>query len=201
MKKRLIFFTLFLVVSFLLIGCASKLPIETNVDEKVAHFSFTTQDQQTFGKDDLAGNWWIADFIFTNCTTACLPMSTHMAQLQDELIKEDLPVQLVSFTVDPNTDTPQVLKKYGESYGADFTRWTFLTGYDFDTIKKLSVKSFRAFLQAPEGQSDQFTHDTRLFLIDPEGKIVKGYDGLKSESVELIMKDLIILQEHQLIGE
>lgn len=184
----------------LLHGCAPKLPIETNIKEKVADFSFTTQDEENFGREDVIGSWWIADFIFTNCTTACLPMTANMAQLQNRLDEAQLDVQLVSFSVDPTFDTPEVLRDYGEEYNADFSRWSFLTGYDFDTIKQLSVKSFRAFLQEPEAGSDQFTHDTRLFLIDPEGNIVKGYNGLESKSVELIMEDLLTLEQHDLIN-
>lgn len=62
---------------------------------------------------DLEGKWWIADFVFTNCTTVCLPMTSNMAALQTK-IKED------DFSVDPDYDTPEVLTKYGESYGGKF---------------------------------------------------------------------------------
>lgn len=199
MKKKLFVLTSFILFVFLH-GCAPKLPIETDSTGKVAHFSFTNQHEETFSNDDLEGDWWIADFIFTNCTTACLPMTANMTQLQNRIAEENMPVQLVSFSVDPDFDSPEVLKQYGEKYGADFSSWSFLTGYDFKTIKQLSVKSFRAFLQEPEPGSDQFTHDTRLFLVDPDGNIIKGYNGLESESVELIMDDLLTLQQHNLIN-
>lgn len=183
----------------LLLGCAPKLPIETNVSEKVSSFDFITQDGEPLSRDDLEGSWWVADFIFTNCTTACLPMTANMAQLQQRLAEENINIQLISFSVDPDFDTPEVLKEYGEQYDADFSSWSFLTGYNFQTIKQLSVKSFRAFLQEPEPGSDQFTHDTRLFLVDPDGNIVKGYNGLESESVELMMDDILTLEKHNLI--
>lgn len=192
-KKSIVFLAIVFII--LVQGCAPKLPIETNIKEKVAHFSFTNQDNQSFGLDDLEGEWWIADFIFTNCTTACLPMSANMAKLQEHVTEEDLAVQLVSFSVDPDFDSPEVLREYGEQYGADFSSWHFLTGYDFKTIKQLSVKSFRAFLQAPNDGSDQFLHDTRFFLVDPKGNIVKGYNGLESINVEEMMDDLLTLHE------
>lgn len=198
-KKSLVFLAIVFII--ILQGCAPKLPIETNIKEKVAHFSFTNQDEQPFGRDDLEGDWWIADFIFTNCTTACLPMSANMSMLQERLAEEDLDVQLVSFSVDPEFDSPEVLQEYGEQYGADFSRWHFLTGYDFKTIKQLSVKSFRAFLQAPDDGSDQFTHDTRFFLVDPKGNIVKGYSGLESISVEEMMDDLLTLHDADLLNK
>lgn len=188
-----------IVVLVLFASCTSKLPIETNVNGKVASFSFINQDEVRVSDETFEGRWWIADFIFTNCTTACLPMTANMAALQQALAEENLDVQLVSFSVDPEVDTPQVLKAYGEQYDADFSQWHFLTGGDFQTIKRLAVKSFQAFLQAPEGSSDQFTHDTRLFLVDPTGNIVKGYNGLESESVQLIIEDLRTLEKHRFI--
>jgi len=189
-----------LIFIVLLQGCAPKLPIETNSTGEVADFSFMTQDEETFGKEDLQGDWWIADFIFTNCTTACLPMSSNMSILQNHIAQENLDVQLVSFSVDPDFDTPDVLREYGEQYNADFSNWHFLTGYDFKTIKNLSVKSFKAYLKEPDSNSDQFTHDTRFFLIDPEGNIVKGYSGLESANVEVIVDDLLTLQQADLIN-
>lgn len=179
----------------LLQACGKKYPIETNMNETVAWFSFTTQDHGTLQLDDLKGEWWIADFIFTNCTTVCLPMTANMSYLQDRLVEENIPVQLVSFTVDPERDKPEVLKQYAEQHHANFTNWHFLTGYDFQTIKELSIRSFRAYLKEPEPGSDQFTHDTRFFLVDPEGKIVKGYNGVQRENVELIIDDLLALKK------
>lgn len=200
MIKRHTIVIISLIFIVLLQGCAPKLPIETNSTGEVADFSFMTQDEETFGKEDLQGDWWIADFIFTNCTTACLPMSSNMSILQNHIAQENLDVQLVSFSVDPDFDTPDVLREYGEQYNADFSNWHFLTGYDFKTIKNLSVKSFKAYLKEPDSNSDQFTHDTRFFLIDPEGNIVKGYSGLESANVEVIVDDLLTLQQADLIN-
>ncbi len=81
--------------------------------------------------DNLKGKWWIADFIFTNWTTVCLPMTNNKSILQRKLKDNNLDVQLVSFSVDPDFDSPEVLKEYAEQYGVDFSNWSFLTGYDF----------------------------------------------------------------------
>lgn len=176
------------------------LPIETNVSEEIADFSYTTQDEDTLSNKDLEGQWWIADFVFTNCETVCLPMTYHMSLLQDELNERDIPMHFVSFSVDPEYDSPEVLKEYGELNDADFSNWSFLTGYDFQTIKELSIKSFRAFLKEPEYGSDQVTHDTRFFLIDPDGDIVKGYDGVEQDSIDEIIEDLQTLQDNDLLS-
>lgn len=185
---------LLLLVPMLLITACGKQEVETNMSEKVAHFDFTTQDNDTLSLDDLEGQWWIADFIFTNCTTVCLPMTSNMSQLQDQIKEEGLEnVHLVSFSVDPDYDSPDVLKEYAEGYDADHNMWTFLTGYDFDTIKELSIKSFRNLVQEPEPGSDQVMHGTRFFLVNPEGKVIKNYDGVKADEMDIIVEDLITL--------
>ncbi|WP_138417344.1 SCO family protein [Aquibacillus sediminis] len=187
MKKRCFLLFLFVASVVLLAGCGD---IETNMSRDVQDFEFTTQDNETLALEDLEGEWWIADFIFTNCTTICLPMTSNMSKLQDRLNEEDLDAQLVSFSVDPDYDTPEVLTEYAEDYQADLSNWTFLTGYDFETIKELSIKSFQSWLEeAPEG-SDQVTHGTKFFLVNPEGKAIKFYDGTQSDEIETIIEDL-----------
>src|SRR5690625_4282451 len=116
--------------------------------EKVAAFTFTTQDNDDLRLHDLKCEWWVAYFIFTNCTTVCLPMTTNMAELQNKLNEQDLNAQRISFSVDPDYDSPEVLKEYGEGYGADFSNWSFLTGYDFETIKEFRTDEHTSELQS-----------------------------------------------------
>lgn len=194
-RLSIIVFSLLIILS----ACSDKLPIETDMSEDVKDFTFTTQHEEKLSLEDLKGTWWISNFIFTNCTSVCLPMSSNMSTLQDKLQEENIEVELVSFSVDPDHDTPDVLQKYGEEYEADFANWTFLTGYDFQTIKEFSIKSFRAPLKEPETGSDQVMHDTRFFLITPEGEIVKGYDGVKTDSIDDILQDLKLLEDEELL--
>lgn len=200
MKKNALLLSI-IIISLFLQACRHTLPIETDMSEIVADFSFTTQDNKTLELADLEGKWWIADFIFTNCETVCLPMTHHMSLLQDQLKEEEIPIQFVSFSVDPEYDSPEVLKAYGEAYHADFSNWTFLTGYDFQTIKELSIKSFRALLKEPDFGSDQVTHDVRFFLVDPTGTIVKGYNGTVMDNIEVIVDDIITLDQAGFITE
>src|SRR5690606_38040008 len=156
----------------------------------VGEFSAITQSGEEFNVTDLEGEWWIADFIFTNCTTVCLPMTANMAKLQEMMKEEGIDAQLVSFSVDPDFDTPEILKAYGESYKADFYNWNFLTGYDFDTIKELSSKTFKSMLaETPEG-TNQVTHGTSFFLVSPEGEVIKSYNGAISDNMKSIISDL-----------
>lgn len=164
--------------------------IEPNMSEKVADFTFINQDNEKVSLDDLKGEWWIADFIFTSCTTVCLPMTNNKSILQKKLRDNNLDVQLISFSVDPDFDSPEVLKEYAEQYDADFSNWSFLTGYDFQTIKELSIKSFRSLVQAPGRGTDQVTHGTGFMLVTPDGKYIKSYNGLDTKEMDLIVEDL-----------
>lgn len=182
---------LLIALSLILAACGGE-KIETNMSEDVIDFEFTTQDNEKLSLDDLKGKYWIADFVFTNCTTVCLPMTTNMSELQDMMEEEGLNehVELVSFSVDPDRDTPEALKDYAESYDADLKNWTFLTGYDFETIKELSIKSFKSLLAAPPEGDDQVTHGTRFYLVNPEGEVIKNYNGVESANLHTLMDDL-----------
>ncbi|MFC2950268.1 SCO family protein [Virgibacillus sediminis] len=176
------------VLIILLVACGGD--IETNMSEDVKDFEFTTQDNETLSLEDLEGEWWIADFMFTSCTTVCLPMTSNMALLQSKMEEENIDAQLVSFTVDPEHDTPEVLKDYAESYDADLDNWSFLTGYDFETIKELSVTSFRSLVVEAQPGTDQVTHGTKFFLINPDGEVIKQYDGVSKSEMDVIIEDL-----------
>src|SRR5690625_2658712 len=113
----------------------------------VGQFTAIDESGEDFDVANLQGNWWVADFIFTNCTTVCLPMTANMVKLQGMLEEEGLDdVKLVSFSVDPDRDTPEVLTEYAKENNADLDRWTFLTGYDFDTIKDYSMETFKSIV-------------------------------------------------------
>lgn len=169
--------------------------LETNMDEKVADFSFINQDEETVSLDDLKGEYWITDMVFTNCTTVCLPMTSNMKALQDDMLAEGLEhIKLISFSVDPENDTPEVLRDYAEEYEANLDNWSFLTGYDFDEMKELSIKTFRSMLQEPMPGDDQVTHGTRFYLVNPKGEVIKNYDGLKATTKDEIIEDLKTLQ-------
>src|SRR5205823_14482782 len=92
----------------------------------VPHFQLINQEGQPFDSARLAGKIWIADFIYTTCPGPCPMISSRMSELQQPLEKTD--VHLVSFTVDPTKDTPEVLRAYAEKLHAQAGRWDFLTG-------------------------------------------------------------------------
>ncbi len=179
-------------LTLFLVACGGK-EIETNMSQNVEPFEFTTQSNDTLSNEDLKGQWWVADFVFTNCTTVCLPMTSNMSVLQSKMQDEDIDAQIVSFSVDPDRDTPEVLTDYAEEYGADLDNWNFLTGYDFDTIKELSIKSFKSMLAEAPPEEDQVTHGTGFYLVNPDGKIIKKYDGVDRKVMDEIIEDLKVV--------
>ncbi len=134
-------------------------------------------------KETLNGHVWVADFIFTNCAGPCPRMSGQMKQVR-ETIKEDARLQMVSFTVDPDRDTPAVLAEYAKRYRADPRHWHFLTGSRAD-LRKLSWDTFH--LSDVNGQLE---HSTRFVLIDQMSRIRGYYDTAEPESIPKLMEDI-----------
>ena len=118
-----------------------------------------------------------------------------MSALQDKWAEENIDIQLVSFSVDPDYDQPEVLREYAEDYEADLSNWTFLTGYDFQTIRELSIKSFRSPLPVPDEGDDQVMHGTLFYLVTPEGQIIKSYDGVAPSEMDDIVDDLKTIEQ------
>ncbi len=173
-----------LVLCSLLAACRAE--PELLVYYPVPDFSLTNQNGQTVGLRDLQGRVWVADFIFTNCAGTCPMMTGTMRKLQDALPEE---VRLVSFTVDPERDTTQVLAQYAKDHGAG-ERWFFLTG-DKDALSDLSIKGFKLALDVANGtEVEPITHSTRLVLIDRKGQIRGYYGGTEEEELERLSADV-----------
>jgi protein SCO1 len=150
------------------------------------------QDHLVRKIENAKGKVWVADFIFTSCKTVCPPMTKNMSELQQKLKDQGVKAELVSFSVDPETDKPQVLKEYVQKFTQDLTNWNLLTGYSQKEIEDFATKSFKASVKKPSGSSDVI-HATSFFLVDQEGTIVSYYDGI-NVPYEQIIKDIKALQ-------
>ncbi|WP_442594225.1 SCO family protein [Neobacillus sp. D3-1R] len=193
MKKNWLF-ALLIIFTVLLSACGQK-ELKDTVDWPVNDFTYTNQDGESLGLKDLKGKVWVADFIFTSCVDVCPPMTFNMKKLQQMTKKEGIEnIQFVSFSVDPTVDTPEVLKKFGEDFQADFSNWNFLTGYSQEEIENMALKSFKALVKKPE-TGDQVIHGTDFYLIGPEGKVLKYYTGLNEIPYEQIVSDIKTLQD------
>ncbi|MGM0846156.1 MAG: SCO family protein [Bacillota bacterium] len=185
--------TFLFAAGLLLIGCSSKEDIEKTfpMSMEVEEFSAVNQDGETYTLNDLKGSITIADFIFTNCDTVCLPMTANMAHLQKKLkeagLEED--VKLVSFSIDPENDTPEVLTEYSQRYEADMNQWDFLTGYTQEEIELFANRSFNTPAAKVEG-SNQFVHGTSFYLISENGTVLKQYEGVSAPPFDEIIEDI-----------
>jgi len=108
--------------------------------------------------------------------------------------KENVPVEFVSFSIDPENDTPEALKSFAEQYTEDFSNWTFLTGYSQETIEKQAKTQFHELVQKTDA-STQVTHGTHLFLVSKDGKIMKSYSGFANVPYKEIVQDAKTLNE------
>lgn len=163
-----------------LAACAPKpLPLLGNVPS----FQLISQSGQPFDKRSLDGYIWVADFFFTTCTGPCPRMSAQMRQVQTATA--GLPgVRLVSFSVDPEHDTPPVLAAYAKRFRAQAGRWFFLTG-DVAELDDLGRNTFH--LNGVNGSKD---HSTRFVLVDRHSRIRGYYLSAGEDFLKRLLRDL-----------
>jgi len=164
-------------------GCApATAPLREDVDlNSVGDFALTERDGSTVHKADLLGKVWVASFVFTRCTGPCPQVTSTMARLQQDLPADRDAIRLVTFTVDPDHDRPDELKRYAGAFGADPKRWLFLTGKEAD-IHQLLREGFRVPVQANAGEErrpgNEVMHSPRLVVVDKKGHVRGYFDGI-----------------------
>lgn len=139
---------------------------------EVPPFTLTSQKGETITRDSLRGKVWVANFIFTTCPDICPMLSSHMAEVQARYPNTP-DLRLVSFSVDPVTDTPPVLDAYAARFHADPARWLFVTG-PLDALRPVVVDGFKQALEAQPATDTQpatILHGSRFVLVDKAGHI------------------------------
>lgn len=149
---------------------AGPLPVITQLPD----FTLTNQNNEPVSLASLRGTVWVADIIFTRCPGPCAQMTRTLAKMQDELPSREQ-ARIVSFTSDPDYDTPAILKKYAARFGANTERWSFLTGKR-DEIRSLAVNDFKfVVVEKKPGDrtvpDDLFVHSTYFDLVDKQGRV------------------------------
>lgn len=157
-------------------------------------FSFTNQRGEPFTGGDLAGKVWVADFIFTRCPSICPLVSARMAELQKRTNNLGDRFHMVSFSVDPEHDTPDVLAAYAREYHASATRWTFLTG-PYLAVQHVTQEGFKqAMAKLPPGDEiANLTHGTHFVLVDAVGRIRGFYDSADDARFSELVRDVGLL--------
>jgi protein SCO1/2 len=156
---------------------------------KIPVFSYLNQDSILISSKDMHDKIWVANFFFTSCPSICPPMISQMKRLN--MLTKDLAdeVQFMSFSIDPETDSPAVLKKYIRNNGIDTKNWHFFTG-DESKTHKLGVNHFMVHADKDPMAAGGFAHSDGMVLVDREGYVRGIYRGTQTEEVDQLNKDL-----------
>ena len=149
---------------------------------QVPAFSLSDQDGRPTTAGDLRGHVFIADFVFTSCTSICPLITAKMALLQRRLTNEKL--RFVSFSVDPARDSPEVLKKYATEWRPGESRWVLMSTTP-DSLQKLAAGMFVAV----EPAKDDIAHSNLFFLVDAQGGVRGIYESDRDDAIERLVRD------------
>ncbi len=171
-----------------------ELPPPRPVLGKVPAFALTDATGQVFDSERLEGKVWVANFIFTRCPTICPVFTRKMAELQHRGRQLGETIHLVSFTVDPEHDTPEVLMQYAKAQKASPRIWSFLTG-GRDTLQKLIAEGLKVHM-SKEGPADDlmsYGHGGHFVVVDGRMQVRGYYDSSEKDAVDDILRDVALL--------
>lgn len=171
------------ILGLAMVSCGWKSP-ELPSYNAIPAFTLTSQTGAEFdSRRELAGKVWVANFIFTSCQGPCPAMSARMQRIQSQ-VRPLEGVRLVSFTIDPDRDTPEVLAEYGRRFQADPSRWFLLTG-PRETLQKLNRDAFML------GDIDaSLEHSTRFVVVDRQGVVRGYYSSAEPKELEKLVADV-----------
>ncbi len=146
--------------------------ITDSIFQKIPEFRFLNEDSLFVGNKNFKNKIWIAEFFFTSCPTICPIMNLQLKKLNKETYALNKHVQFLSFTIDPENDTPSILKDYKKSYGINSENWAFLTGNETET-HALGINNFLTFAGKDDEAAGGYAHSGSFTLVDKKG-IVRG---------------------------
>ncbi len=196
MKKKLAFgLTLLFLMPIISIGVLlafnafqyKELPVITTLPE----FTFTERTGKDFGSKDLKNKVWVGSFIFTSCSSQCPLIITELQKIQRVLRFKDN-FRIVSFSLDPITDTAQRLADYANRAKADPYKWLFLTA-DNKRTQELVQKGFILPSVEAEKAYGDIVHSSKLVLVDAGGRVRGYYDSVESSEMKQLLKDAKML--------
>lgn len=169
--------------------------LQIGMGHRIGDFSLLNQYGETVSLEQVKGKVFVAEYFFTTCGTICPRMTEQMTRVQDKFRGNDA-VKILSFTVNPDYDTVQVLYDYAQKYGAEKDQWHFLTGSK-EELYRLARKSFFVLKPAEamnlgDAGSD-FIHTNNFVLVDQELRIRGYYDGTSISEVNTLMEDIELL--------
>jgi protein SCO1 len=165
----------------------------TDQQHTIPSFELTAHTGQKIDQKVLEGNITIAEFFFTSCPTICPKMNNELIRVQ-EAFKDEEEIKILSFTVDPEHDTQEVLARYAEEHHANPNQWYFLTGAKKD-MYELARCGYVLPVQDGDGGVDDFVHSDRFVLVDKEKRIRGFYSGTNEEEVDRLITEIKVLQQ------
>lgn len=166
-------------------------PIGDTTQHFIPDFTFTNQEGKSIGRKEMEGKVTIVDFFFTSCPSICPVMSREMERVND-MFRDEPKVQIMSISIDPEYDTPQILKTYADEHNAIPDKWHFLSGPK-DITYQLARCGFVLPTLDGNGVPDDFVHSDKFILIDELGRIRGYYSGTNREDVDLLMLETKVL--------
>ncbi len=160
---------------------------------RVPSFNLVDENNEPFTESNLSNKFYVTDFFFTTCPSICIDMGTQLMRVQEEYQSLD-DFMIISHTVQPEVDSPSVLKAYAELHDANPDKWKFLTG-DKKEIYRLARKGYFAATTEGDGGPNDFIHTENFILVDKEKRIRGFYDGTSEEDVDRLIEDISILNQ------
>lgn len=162
----------------------------------IQEFRYLNQDSVPIKSETMKGKIWISDFFFTHCPTICPPMTSQMKRLNNNLSDLSGEIQFMSFSIDPERDTPSRLRDYIKAHEISALNWYFFTGNEQAT-HRLGIESFLVHAGTDDTQPGGFAHGDIFTLVDREGRVRGIYHGTEQEDVDKLEKDTRKLLEHE----
>ena len=178
------------LLASLALGCSKRKAEDIPVLSTLPEFALLDQDEQPFTRDSMEGQIWVSAFVFTHCRSTCPRLTAHMKGLQTRV--SDVPnVNLVSVSVDPRNDTPEVIKAYMQKNDLDESNWRFVTGEE-EVIRRVVVEGFKVPIGDEDSRaagSDDIMHSNSFVLVDPDTQ-VRGYYRANNDGIADLERDL-----------
>jgi len=178
------------LLGLLALGCSKRSAEDVPVLGQLPEFTLVDQDEKPFVRESMEGNLSVSAFVFTHCRSTCPRITAHMKGLQSRL--SDVPsAQLVSVSVDPRNDTPEVIKAYMTKNGLDESNWRFVTGEE-EAIRHVVVDGFRVGLGDEDSKAagaEDIMHSNSFVLVDDKAQ-VRGYYRANNDGIADLERDL-----------
>jgi protein SCO1 len=148
-----------------------------------------------FGRESMVGHVNVVDFIFTRCSSSCPRLTARMGELQELLARQKSSARLVSFSVDPENDTPAVLSEYAAQAHADLSRWSFVTG-PLEQIERAAIDGFKVSVEKISRDAGDYdvVHGEWFVLVDAGGRLRGYYSVREASDLDALAKDVQVLE-------